>query len=175
MGRIGQAVARRAGGFGMKILYYDPHPVPAEALAGLDARSVTLDVLYAESDFISIHVPLVEDTHHLIDDAAFGKMKSDCVLVNTSRGPVVDETALVRALESRTIAAAGLDVYEHEPDLAPGLKALDNVVLTPHIASGSHATRMRMCQMAADNLVEALGGRQPPNLVNRDAWDRRRQ
>jgi glyoxylate reductase len=175
MGRIGQAVARRATGFGMTILYHDANPVPAEALDGLGAAPATLQDLYRTSDFISVHVPLVHETHHLLDDRAFGMMKPGCVVVNTSRGPVVDERALVRALRSGAIAAAGLDVYEHEPAVDPELVALPNAVLAPHIASASHPTRLRMCMMAAENLVQALRGEEPANMVNAAAWPRRKQ
>ncbi len=173
-GRIGQAVARRAGGFGMEIVFYDPYPVDPEVARELGATECPLDDLFSRADFISLHVPLVPETTHLVDDAAFGRMKNTAILVNTSRGPVVDEQALVRALGSGTIAAAGIDVYEKEPAIEPGLLELDNVVLAPHIASASHATRLRMCMMAAENLVTALSGERPPNLVNPEAWDRRR-
>lgn len=173
-GRIGQAVARRAGGFGMEVLFYDPYPVDPEVARELGATECPLDDLLSRADFISLHVPLVPETAHLVDDAAFGRMKRTAILVNTSRGPVVDEKALVRALGSGTIAAAGIDVYEKEPAIEPGLLELDNVVLAPHIASASHATRLRMCLMAAENLVTALHGERPPNLVNPEAWDRRR-
>lgn len=169
-GRIGQAVARRAGGFGMRILFYDPQPVPADVAAGLAARSASLEKILRESDFVSLHVPLMPETRHLLDDDAFGKMKPNSIVVNTSRGPVVDEKALVRALEQGRISGAGLDVYEREPEIEDGLLGSDRVVLAPHIASASHETRLRMCMMAAENLVAGLSGERPPNLVNPAAW-----
>lgn len=174
-GRIGQAVARRASGFGMTILYFDPQPVDPAVSGPLGAVRSSLDDLYARADFISLHVPLLAETTHLVSDAAFSRMKKTAIVVNTSRGPVIDEKALVRALVSGEIAGAGIDVYEREPEIEPELAGLDNVVLAPHIASGSHATRLRMCMMAAENLVSALRGERPPNLVNADAWDRRRR
>ena len=174
LGRIGQAMARRAGGFDMRILYYDP-------IAGADSvdrpgvQKATLEEIYGEADFITLHVPLDDETHHLLDDRAFAQMKPGCIVVNTSRGPVVDEAALVRALSRKTIAGAALDVYEQEPRIHPGLLTLPNVVLSPHIGSATHETRLRMCMMAAENLLAALRGERPPNLVNVDAWDSRRQ
>ncbi len=172
MGRIGQAVARRAGGFGMKVVFYDPYPIPEAVVAELGAAPLSLDELYAQSDFISIHVPLLPETHHLVNDDSFALMKPHSIVVNTSRGPVIDEKALVRALRSGRIAGAGLDVYEREPEIEPELLTLYNAVLAPHIASGSHETRLRMSMMAAENLIARLGGKRPPNLVNTDAWDR---
>ena len=174
LGRIGQAVAGRARGFGMRILFYEPHPVPDDVAAAFGAESVDLDVILRESDFVSLHVPLLEGTRHIIDDAALHSMKATAILVNTSRGPVVDEIALVRALKDGVIAGAGLDVYEREPALAEGLMALSNVVLAPHIASSSHETRLRMCMMASQNLLSGVSGDRPANLVNPDAWGNRR-
>jgi glyoxylate reductase len=171
-GRIGQAVARRAIGFNMAIQYFDSQPVPPEAVPGGVTAAATLDSLLATSDFISVHVPLLRETAHLFNDRTFGVMKPNCIFVNTSRGPVVDEKALARALTSGTIAAAGLDVFEREPDIEPALLGLDNVVLAPHIASASRETRLKMCMMAANNLVAGLKGDRPPNLVNPDAWGR---
>ncbi len=174
LGRIGQAVAGRARGFGMRILFYEPHPVPDDVAAAFRAESVDLDVILRESDFVSLHVPLLEGTRHIIDDAALHSMKATAILVNTSRGPVVDEIALVRALKDGVIAGAGLDVYEREPALAEGLMALSNVVLAPHIASSSHETRLRMCMMASQNLLSGVSGDRPANLVNPNAWGNRR-
>ena len=174
LGRIGQAVARRARGFGMRVLFYDPNPVPPDVAEDLRAKAVSMETILRESDFFSLHVPLLDSTRHLIDAAALRSMKPTAILVNTSRGPVVDENALVRALGANVIAGAGLDVYEREPALAEGLMALDNVVLAPHIASSSHETRLRMCMMAAQNLLSGLNGDRPANLVNPDAWDKRR-
>jgi len=173
-GRIGQAVARRAMGFNMTIQYFDSQPVPPGVVpAGV--KSVSLETLLSTSDFISVHVPLLPETTHLLNDSAFEKMKSNCVVVNTARGPVVDEQALARALKSGRIAAAGLDVFEREPQIEPALLQLHNVVLAPHIASASRETRLKMCLMAAENLVAGLKGEHPPNLVNPEALNQRRR
>jgi len=174
-GRIGRAVARRAKGFGMTIQYYDPQLPVQEVDAETGARPVNFESLLKTSDFISIHVPLLPETQHLLDDKAFALMKDNCIVVNTSRGPVVDEKALVRALRDRRIAAAGLDVYEREPEIEPELLTFNNVVLAPHIASASRETRLRMCMMAAENALAALRGDRPPNLVNEEVWDKRRR
>jgi glyoxylate reductase len=173
-GRIGQAVARRAHGFGMRILFNSPGPHPA-LQQELGVIPAALEYIYREADFISLHVPLVSDTHHLLNDAAFAKMKRNCIVVNTSRGPVVDERALVRALQARKIAAAALDVFEHEPRIEPELLTMNNVVLAPHIGSASYDTRFKMSSMTADNVLAVLKGQRPPHLVNVDVWDRRRQ
>lgn len=167
-GRIGQAVARRAMGFGMKIQYASRRAV--SPVAGLEsAKAVSFETLLSTSDFVTVHVPLSAETTHLLNDRAFGLMKSNCIFVNTSRGPVVDEGALVRALQSEKIAGAGLDVFEREPEIEPELYSLENVVLAPHIGSASAETRSRMCMMAAENMVAALRGERPPNLVNPEA------
>lgn len=173
-GRIGQAVARRAMGFNMTIQYFDSQPVPPGAVPD-GVKSVSLETLLSTSDFISVHVPLLPETTHLLNDSAFETMKSNCVVVNTSRGPVVDEQALARALKSGRIAAAGLDVFEREPQIEPALLPLHNVVLAPHIASASRETRLKMCMMAAENLVAGLKGEHPPNLVNPEALGQRRR
>jgi len=157
----------------MSIQYFDSEPIPPEA-APAGAKAVTLEALLSTSDFISVHVPLLPETRHLFNDHTFAAMKSNCVFVNTSRGPVVDEKALARALASGTIAAAGLDVFEREPQIEPALLELDNVVLAPHIASASRETRLKMCMMATGNLVAGLKGDRPPNLVNPDAFTHRR-
>jgi len=170
MGRIGQAVARRGRGFEMRILYHDAVRAKPELERELGLEFVGLDALLTESDFVTLHVPLLEQTRHLVGAPELAKMKKTALLVNTSRGPVVDEAALVEALGSGQIAGAGLDVYEREPQVHPGLLGLRNAVLAPHIASASISTRLRMCLMAAENLVAALDGRRPPNLVNREAW-----
>ncbi len=168
-GRIGSAMAKRATGWNMRILYTDVQPNPnIEKEVG--AQFVDMDTLLKESDYISIHVPLTLETHHLIDEAALRKMKPTAYLVNTSRGPVIDEAALARALKEKVIAGAGLDVFEEEPKIHPDLLELENVVITPHIASATHETRNKMATMAATNLIEALRGNRPPNLVNVDVW-----
>ncbi len=165
-GRIGRGVAHRAKGFNMRVLYYDPQPLPREAEEQLGATRVDLNRLIAESDFISIHVPLTQETLHLISTAQFNAMKRNAILVNTSRGPVVDEAALVEALNGRKLAGAGLDVYEREPAVHPGLLQMPNVVLAPHIASATVRTRSEMSAMAARNMATAVRGGRPPNLVN---------
>ena len=174
LGRIGQGVARRASGFDMTVLFHDVVEVAADAVARLGTRKTPLEEIYRTADFISLHVPLRPDTHHLIDERAFSMMKPNAIIVNTSRGPVIDEKALVQALRNGKIAAAGLDVYENEPAVEPELLEMDNAVLAPHIASASKETRLRMCNMAADNLLAALRGERPKNLVNPEAWGRRR-
>jgi len=173
-GRIGQAVARRAMGFNMRIQYFDSQPVPPEAVPP-GVTAVTLDTLLASSDFISVHVPLLPETTHLLNDKTFALMKPNCIVVNTARGPVVDEKALARALKSGKIAGAGLDVFEREPEIEPALLELNNVVLAPHIASASRETRLKMCMMAVENLVAGLKGERPPNLVNPEALSHRRR
>jgi glyoxylate reductase len=165
-GRIGQAVARRASGFDMQVLYYDPNAgADVEGLYG--AHSASFEDVLTQADFLSIHVPLTEQTHHFIDARAFGRMKPTCILINTSRGPTVDPRALYRALKEGEIAAAALDVTEPEPiSHADPLLSLDNCLIVPHIASSSVATRNRMASMAADNLLAGLEGRPLPNCVN---------
>lgn len=170
MGRIGQAVARRAAGFSMRVLYHDVRPAAKEIEQSLGLTFAGREQLLRESDFISLHVPLGAETRHLIGAAELAMMKPEAILVNTSRGPVVDEAALVEALEKGGIAGAGLDVFEQEPKVHPGLLKLENVVLAPHIGSASIQTRRRMCTLAAENAVAALEGRRPPNLVNAELW-----
>jgi len=163
MGAIGSAVARRARGFGMTVLYHNR--ARSEHEAELDARLVPLDELLASSDFVCLHVPLTEETHHLIGAEQLAMMKHTAVLVNVARGAVVDEEALVRALENGTIAGAALDVYEHEPAIHPRLLALDNVVLAPHLGSATVGTRERMAVTAATDLLAALAGQRPAHPV----------
>ncbi len=166
IGRIGRGVAHRAKGFNMRVLYYDPHPLPPDAEQQLGATRVELGRLLAESDFISVHVPLTDETHHLLSTPQFNQMKKTAIVINTSRGPVVDEAALVEALAAKKIAGAGLDVYEREPAVHPGLIPMPNVVLAPHIASATVRTRSEMSAMAARNMATAVRGGRPPNLVN---------
>jgi glyoxylate reductase len=165
-GRIGREVARRASGFSMTVLYADAIAAPPDVERKLGVRRVSMDDLLAASDFVSVHVPLMKETHHLIDAAALKKMKPTAHLINTSRGPVVDEAALVAALRDGTIAGAGLDVYEFEPKVSPELVALNNVVLLPHIASASYATRGKMAEIAARNVIAFFAGEQPPTALN---------
>jgi glyoxylate reductase len=165
-GRIGRAVARRALGFGMRVLYQDAIAADAATERELNARRVDLPTLLRESDFVTLHTPLLAETRHLIDAAALKQMKRTAYLVNAARGPVVDEAALVEALREGRIAGAGLDVYEEEPKVHPGLLGLPNVVLAPHIASASLETRLKMAMLAVDNCLAALEGRRPPSPVN---------
>jgi len=169
LGRIGQAMARRARGFSMRVIYTEAGDVPEAA--GLGAERVSLDELLAQSDFISLHTPLTPATHHLIDAAAFGKMKPTAILVNTARGGVVDPAALYLALASGQIAAAALDVTEPEP-LPAGhpLLSLDNCLVVPHVGSSSTATRGQMAVMTAENLLAGLRGERLPHCVNPEVY-----
>ncbi len=170
MGRIGQAVARRGRGFSIRILYHDAQRAPEAIERELGLEFVSKARLLAESDFISLHVPLNESTRKLIGAAELRAMKPNAILVNTARGPVIDEAALAEALEQKIIAGAGLDVFESEPNVHSGLLRLKNVVLAPHIGSASFETRRMMSMLAAENAVAAVEGRRPPNLLNPDAW-----
>jgi len=169
-GRIGRRVARRAMGFEMKVLYASRSRAPESVEQEFRASYVDKRTLLRESDIVTVHLPLFPETRHYIGAAELSLMKKTAVLVNASRGPLVDEKALVKALKSRRIAAAGLDVYENEPVLAPGLAALPNTVLTPHIGSGSFETRLRMSNMAVANCIAGLTGQRPPNLLNPEVW-----
>lgn len=168
LGRIGEAMVKPARGFEMNVVYFDITRRSPAAEAELGVTYLPLPELLAKSDFVSIHVPLLPETRHLIDEAALRAMKNTAVLINTSRGPVVDERALVKALQEGWIAGAGLDVYEDEPALAPGLAACERAVLAPHIASATLETRSKMAVMAVDNLLAGLEGRRPANLVNHE-------
>jgi glyoxylate reductase len=166
-GRIGRAVARRASGFDMKIIYTDAMRATEDVEKSLNAEFRDLNTLLAESDFISLHVPLLPETRGLFDAPKLYRMKPTAFLINTSRGPVVDEAALVAALEAKKIAGAALDVFENEPFIHSGLKR-PNVVLTPHQASASIETRSKMAVMAANNIVTFFKGQRPPNMLNPD-------
>jgi gluconate 2-dehydrogenase len=166
LGRIGQVVARRAAGFEMKVIYHDIRQASPEIERACRASFVKKDELLAKADIVTIHVPYSPATHHLIGKGELEQMKPTAILINASRGGVVDDAALIEALRSERIAAAGLDVFENEPKLNPAFLELKNVVLTPHIASSSKATRFRMAMLAAQNLVAALIGKTPPNLLN---------
>lgn len=171
LGRIGSAVARRAKGMNMKILYYDVYR-NEQAETELGAKYVPLETLLKEADFVTIHVPLLPSTYHLMNEERLKIMKKTACLINTSRGPVVDEKALYRALTEGWIWAAGLDVWENEPtDPDNPLLKLDNVTAAPHIASGSIATRTKMAVMAVENMVAIQEGRVPPNLVNKEVLE----
>jgi lactate dehydrogenase-like 2-hydroxyacid dehydrogenase len=170
MGRIGQAVARRAAGFGMKVLYHNRTQLDGALEQALGVEYVSFDELLEKSDFLSIHTPLTPETRHIIGAPELNKMKRTAILVNTARGPVVNEAALAKALADKTIASAGIDVFEQEPRVHPDLLKVDNVVLAPHVGSATIATRARMCAMAAENCLVGLAGQKPPNLVNPEAW-----
>jgi glyoxylate reductase len=168
-GRIGTAVARRSAGFGMQVLYVARRN--NEELDGMGARRVELDEALREADFISLHVPLTSETRHMIGREQLAMMKPTAYLINTARGAVVDESALVEALQQKIIAGAGLDVYENEPNLATGLVDLDNIVCVPHLGSATHATRTRMAEMVAEALLAVLQGRRPAHPVNPEVFE----
>jgi glyoxylate reductase len=165
-GRIGQAVARRAQGFGMRTLYSGPRPLPPEEERQLGMTFVPLDRLLSESDFVSLHPPLRAETRHMIGARELGLMKPTAFLINTARGPIVDEKALAEALSRKQIAGAGLDVFENEPSVEPTLLTLSNVVLTPHLGSAVMELRDVMANIVVDNIVALLEGRSPPNCFN---------
>ena len=166
LGAIGQATARRARAFGMEIVYHGRHQAADEVEAELGgARRVELDELLATADVVSIHTPLTPETHHMIDARRLELMRSDAYLVNTARGPIVDESALVRALGDRQIAGAGLDVFEREPEVDPGLLELENVVVVPHLGSATIETRTAMAMLAAENAIAVVRGETPPTPV----------
>ena len=167
MGRIGQVIARRALGFEMNVVYHNRTRLDPSIEAALNARYLGLDELLASADFVVLQVPYSPATHHLIGAAQLARMKPTAILINAARGGVVDDAALVDALRRETIHGAGLDVFENEPKLDPGFLALKNVVLAPHIGSSTRATRLAMAMTAARNLVAALSGGPPPNLINR--------
>ena len=165
-GRIGRRVARRALGFDMTVLYHDPQPADAETERSCNANFVSMDDLLTRADILTIHVPYSPATHHLVGSRELAKMKPGSIFIHASRGGVVDDAALAEALKSGRLAGAGLDVFENEPALNPAFLAMKNVVLTPHIASSSEATRHAMSMLAAQNLVAALTTGKPPNLLN---------
>jgi glyoxylate reductase len=169
-GRIGQAVARRALAFNMTVLYVEDNDVPIDSALQGNVRRVDFDTVVRDADVISLHTPLAPSTRHLINEDVLRRMKPTSVLVNTSRGPVIDEAALVRALQSGWIAAAGLDVYEREPEMAPGLAECRNAVLAPHLGSATVKTRAAMARLCAENAVAALDGKVPPTSLNPEAW-----
>ena len=169
-GRIGRAVARRARGFSMRIIYWGPRRIAESDERELGLTYVALGQLLAESDFVSIHAPLKRETHHLIGARELALMKPTAFLVNTARGPIVDEQALARALTDRRIAGAGLDVYEHEPRVEAALFPMSNVVLTPHLGSAVAELREVMAHVVVDNIVAVLEGRMPPNCWNPEIY-----
>ena len=165
-GHIGQAMARRARGFSMRVIYHSSRRAPEAVERELGAQYVDRETLLAESDFLSLHVPLTAATRHLIGTSELGRMKRSAILVNTARGSVVDEEALVAALEAQQIAGAALDVFEHEPHVHPALLSQPNVVLAPHIGSATGETRAAMARSAAQNLLDLLDGKRPATLLN---------
>jgi glyoxylate reductase len=165
-GRIGTAVARRARGFGMRVLYWTPRRKPESLEREMAMIYAPLDQLLKEADFVSLHSPLRPETRHQIGAREFALMKPTAFLINTARGAIVDEAALARALKKRQIAGAGLDVFEHEPDVTPGLLAMPNVVTTPHLGSAVMEVREQMANIVVDNILALLDGKTPPNCVN---------
>jgi glyoxylate reductase len=165
-GRIGKIVAQRASGFEMKVLYYDVYRMSPEDEARYHMVYTPMDEVLQQANFVSVHTPYMPSTHHLISEREFKLMKPTAILINTARGPIVDEKALVKALQAGTIAGAGLDVFENEPAVEPELLTMENVVITPHIASASVETRGKMAKMASDNLVAFHHGQRPPNILN---------
>lgn len=174
MGRIGTMVARRSKGFNMNVLYNKREPDP-KAEAELGVKFASLDDILAKSDFITLHVPLTDETRHMINKDTLAKMKDRSYLVNTSRGPVVNEKDLVEALRMGKLAGAGLDVFDNEPNIDPELIGMENVVLTPHIASATHEARDKMGQQAVAAVLAVASGQKPENLVNPDVWEKRRK
>jgi glyoxylate reductase len=168
-GRIGYAMAMKSRGFNMKVLYANRSPKP-QLESDIGARKVSIEELLHESDFVSLHIALTPETRHIICADSLRLMKKTAYLINTGRGPLVDEAALAEALKNNIIAGAALDVFEHEPAVHPELLKLGNVVLTPHTASATITSRSKMARMAAENLIAALAGTKPPNLVNTEIW-----
>jgi glyoxylate reductase len=171
-GRIGRAVAKRAGGFDMQVLYYDRTPADDQTERELNARLVSMDELLEQSDYVSLHTDYNPETHHLIGAPELARMKSTSYLINTARGAIVDEAALVEALRAGKLAGAGLDVFENEPEVHPGLLELENAVIVPHIASASLDTRNAMAMMAAENIIAVFNGEGPPNCVNPEIYEK---
>jgi len=171
-GRIGKIIAQRASGFEMKILYYDVHRMSPAEEAEYHATYLPLDELLQQADFVSVHTPYMPATHHLISERELSLMKPSAILINTARGPIIEEKALVKALQSAKIAGAGLDVFENEPAVEQELLSMENVVLLPHIASASMKTRSLMATMASDNLVAFHKGQQPPNILNPEVLEK---
>lgn len=165
-GRIGKIMAKRARGFEMKVIYYDVYRLSPEDEVAYNMTYMPMDDVLKQADFVSVHTPYMPSTHHLISTRELSLMKPTAMLINTARGPIVDEKALVKALQSGTIAGAGLDVFENEPAVEPELMAMEKVVITPHIASASLKTRTLMATMACDNIVAHFHGQRPPNILN---------
>ena len=172
MGGVGRAAAARAHAFKLRVIYHDPQRLPPADEQQLRITWVPFEELLAAADFVSIHAKLTPQTRHLFDDAAFARMKPTAYLINTARGPIVDEAALVRALRDKRIAGAGLDVYENEPTPHPGLLQLQNVVMTPHTGSAITELRTAMANVVVDNILALLAGRKPPNCWNTEIYDK---
>jgi len=168
-GRIGQAVARRAHGFSMRVLYSGPRRLPEAGERRAGMTFVPLNELLEQSDFVSLHPPLNGETHHMISEAEFKRMKPSAFIINTARGAVIDEAALVRALKAKAIAGAGLDVFEHEPRMNRSLLKMPNVVMLPHLGSAVRELREQMANIVVDNVIALINGKRPPNIVNPDA------
>jgi len=169
LGRIGSMVARRATGYNMEVIYYKRSPDP-EAEKTLGVRFAVLDELLAKSDFVTLHVPLTDETRHMINHETMYKMKRGAYLVNTARGPIVSEHDLVEALRDGQLAGAGLDVFDNEPNIDPELISMENVILTPHIASATHEARDKMGEQAVAAILDTLSGQKPQNLVDEKVW-----
>jgi glyoxylate reductase len=174
MGRIGSMVARRAAGWNMRILYNKRSPDP-EAEKELGVEFADLDKLYAESDFVTLHVPLTDETRKMINKESIYKMKKGVIIVNTARGPIVHEQDLANALRDGHVGGAGLDVFENEPNINPELIGMENVILTPHIASATWEARDKMGAQAVDAILDVLNDRKPENIVNEEVWEKRRK
>ena len=174
MGRIGQMVARRAKGFNVRVLYYK-RSRDEDVERELGCEYADLDRLLAESDFVSFHVPLNDETRHMMNSDTFAKMKNGSYLINTARGPIVDEHDLVNVLRSGKLAGAGLDVFDNEPNINPELIGMENVILTPHIASATWEAREKMGYMAVDAILSTFAENKPENIVNAEVWDNRRK
>lgn len=174
LGRIGSMVARRAKGYNMTVLYNKRSPDP-DAEKELGVKFADLDTLLTSSDIISIHVPLTDETRGMMNKDTFGKMKAGAYFINTARGPIVKEDDLVEVLRSGHLAGTALDVYENEPNIHPELIGMENVILTPHIASATNEARDKMGELAVSGLLDALSGKMPQNIVNKEIWERRRK
>jgi glyoxylate reductase len=174
LGRIGGMVAKRAKGYELNVLYNKHNPDP-EVEKELGIKFATLDELLAKSDFVSIHVPLTEETRGMINKEAFAKMNKNSYLVNTARGPVVDESDLVEALKGGKLKGAALDVFESEPEVSPELIGMPNIIMTPHIASATFEAREKMGELAVEAILNVLSGQKPQNIANEEVWERRRK
>jgi gluconate 2-dehydrogenase len=170
MGRIGQAIAKRALAFGMTVIYYNRRRLPLDIEQEYQARYVSQEELLREADHVMLVMPYTQENHHLIGQKELAMMKPTATLVNLARGGIVDENALIEALKNKQIFSAGLDVYEGEPNINPGLLELSNIVMAPHIGSATKKTRLAMMHLAIDNLIAGLSNQRPPNLINEELW-----